>query len=103
MTLPPLPEPDTHCFDDDTRRDVWSYSYRQMRAYAEQAVAAQVDRLRDENKRLWADAERYRWLRKNTIVLGIFHYQIDDELEELVDGRIAAARAALKEKLNERD
>ena len=40
MTLPPLPEPDTHCFDDDTRRDVWSYSYRQMRAYAEQAVAA---------------------------------------------------------------
>ena len=24
--LPPLPEPDTHCFDDDTGRDVWSYS-----------------------------------------------------------------------------
>jgi len=91
MTLPPLPEPDTHCWDDDTGRDVWSHS------------TAQVDRLRDENKRLWADAERYRWLRKNTIVLGIFHYQIDDELEELVDGRIAAARAALKEKLNERD
>ena len=51
----------------------------------------------DEIERLRVDAERYRWLRKNTIVLGIFHYQIDDELEELVDGRIAAARAALKE------
>lgn len=44
MTLPPLPEPDTHCFDDDTRRDVWSYSERRMRAYAEQAVAAERER-----------------------------------------------------------
>lgn len=23
---PALPEPDTHCFDDDTQKDVWSYS-----------------------------------------------------------------------------
>lgn len=21
-----LPEPDTHCYDDDTQKDVWSYS-----------------------------------------------------------------------------
>ncbi len=21
-----LPDPDTHCFDDDTQQDVWSYS-----------------------------------------------------------------------------
>ena len=26
MTLPPLPEPDTHCFDDDVGKDVWSHS-----------------------------------------------------------------------------
>lgn len=44
MKLPPLPEPDTHCFDDDTRRDVWSYSERRMRAYAAQAVAAERER-----------------------------------------------------------
>jgi hypothetical protein len=32
--LLPLPEPDTHCWDDDTGKDVWSYSADQMRAYA---------------------------------------------------------------------
>ena len=62
-------------------------------------LVASKTELREEasRRKLEQDAERYRWLRKNTIVLGIFHYQIDDELEELVDGRIAAARAALKE------
>lgn len=40
MSLPELPEPDTHCFDDDTGEDVWSYSADQMRAYALQAVEA---------------------------------------------------------------
>lgn len=109
MTLPPMPEPAHEQVEDYSGIAVNKvvvtplFTSDQMIAYAEQAVAAQVDRLRDENKRLWADAERYRWLRKNTIVLGIFHYQIDDELEELVDGRIAAALAALKEKLNERN
>ena len=44
MTLPPLPEPDTHCWDDDTSKDVWSHSEQQMRAYAEQAVAAERER-----------------------------------------------------------
>lgn len=44
MTLPPLPDPDTHCLDDDTGLDVWSHSPKQMRAYAEQAVAAERER-----------------------------------------------------------
>ena len=44
MTLPPLPEPDTHCWDEDTSKDVWSHSADQMRAYAEQAVAAERER-----------------------------------------------------------
>jgi hypothetical protein len=41
MTLPP---PDTHCWDEDTGKDVWSHSADQMRAYAEQAVAAERER-----------------------------------------------------------
>ena len=41
MTLPPLPEPDTHCFDDDTGLDVWSHSPDQMRAYGEACAAAE--------------------------------------------------------------
>ena len=45
MTLPPMPQPDTHCLDDDTGKDVWSHSADQMRAYAEQAVAAERERL----------------------------------------------------------
>ena len=28
----PLPEPDTHCYDEDTGKDVWSYSASQMHA-----------------------------------------------------------------------
>ena len=40
--LPPLPEPDTHCFDDDTGKDVWSYTADQMHAYALAALAKQA-------------------------------------------------------------
>lgn len=39
--LPPLPKPDTHCFDDDTGKDVWSHSPAQMQAYAIAAIQAQ--------------------------------------------------------------
>ncbi len=39
--LPPLPEPDTHCFDDDTGKDVWSYTADQMHAYALATLAQQ--------------------------------------------------------------
>ena len=38
--LPPLPKPDTHCFDEDTRKDCWSYSATQMHAYALEAIRA---------------------------------------------------------------
>jgi hypothetical protein len=46
--LPPLPEPDTHCFDEDTGRDCWSYSADQLRAYAAAAVAAERENWRDK-------------------------------------------------------
>jgi len=38
--LPELPKPDTHCYDEDTRTDVWSHSAEQMHAYAKQYAAA---------------------------------------------------------------
>ena len=41
MTLPPLPEPDTHCFDDDVGKDVWSHSPEQLHAYGEACAAAE--------------------------------------------------------------
>lgn len=39
--LPPLPAPDTHCYDEDEKRDVWSYSAELVRDYASAAIAAQ--------------------------------------------------------------
>ncbi len=36
----PLPEPDTHCYDEDTRTDVWSYSASQMHAAIDAHLAA---------------------------------------------------------------
>lgn len=38
--LPPLPKPDTHCFDEDTGKDVWSHSPEQTQAYAIAAIEA---------------------------------------------------------------
>ena len=38
--LPPLPTPDTHCFDDDTGKDVWSHSPDQLEAYARAIIEA---------------------------------------------------------------
>jgi hypothetical protein len=61
--LPPLPEPDTHCWDDDTQRDVWSHSADQMRAYGaacaaaeREACAAEFDR-RDAGVGGWYEAD----------------------------------------------
>jgi len=34
-------KPDTHCWDDDTGKDVWSYSEELVRAAIEQALAVQ--------------------------------------------------------------
>lgn len=36
----PLPKPDTHCYDEDTGKDVWSHSAEQMRAYVDADRAA---------------------------------------------------------------
>jgi hypothetical protein len=44
MTLPPMPQPDTHCLDDDTGKDVWSHSADQMRAYGAACAAAERER-----------------------------------------------------------
>ena len=35
-----LPEPDTHCYDEDTGKDVWSHSAEQMHAYLDADRAA---------------------------------------------------------------
>ena len=35
-----LPEPDTHCYDTDEERDVWSHSPDQMRTYGDAREAA---------------------------------------------------------------
>jgi hypothetical protein len=50
MTTTPLPPPDTHCFDDDTNMDVWSYSAPLVEQIVKQAHAdleAEVKRLRE--------------------------------------------------------
>lgn len=46
--LPPLPKPDTHCFDEDTGKDVWSHSPEQMQAYALAAIQAQAQQPLDK-------------------------------------------------------
>lgn len=42
--LPPLPKPDTHCFDEDTNKDVWSHSADQMREYSQACIAVVIPR-----------------------------------------------------------
>lgn len=53
---PELPEPDTHCFDDDTGKDVWSHSPDQLRAYG-QAMAEHVRREALEEAAAWRPME----------------------------------------------
>jgi hypothetical protein len=53
----PMPEPDTHCYDDDVGRDVWSHSPEQMRTYGEQCRAAGYAAGVAAGRK---DAERYR-------------------------------------------
>jgi len=42
--LPPLPEPDTHCFDEDNNKDVWSHSAEQMNEFALRALSTVSDK-----------------------------------------------------------
>lgn len=56
----PVPVPDTHCYDTDEERDVWSHSPDQMRTYGDTRESAGYARGKAENAK---DAERYRWLR----------------------------------------
>ena len=61
MTLPPMPQPDTHCLDDDTGKDVWSHSADQMRAYGAACAAAERERcakMCEAEYRLGLDDER---------------------------------------------
>ena len=61
MTTTPLP-PDTHCFDDDTQMDVWSYSAPLVEQIVKQARAdleAEVARLREALLNLTNMAESF--------------------------------------------
>ena len=64
--LPPLPEPDTHCFDDDTGKDVWSYTADQMHAYALAALAKQAQEPVDERAEFEASMrEKHGWVARD--------------------------------------
>ena len=66
--LPPLPKPDTHCFDDDTGKDVWSHSPAQMQAYAIAAIEAQgVPMVADFNQLQAMQAEWHAVSHDNSI------------------------------------
>ena len=82
-----LPEPDTHCFDEDTKTDCWSYSADQMQAaYAAgrkealEDAADEIKRLTAENAALKADAERYRFIRDGNAYIEPNHYDEDGKV-----------------------
>lgn len=56
--LPPLPKPDTHCFDDDTGKDVWSYSESQLLADRAAVIEACAKVCEEEYGEYFADAIR---------------------------------------------
>jgi len=43
MNFPLLPDPDTHCFDEDTKTDCWSHSPEQLQEYAKQVREAAIE------------------------------------------------------------
>lgn len=73
MTTTPLPPPDTHCFDDDTQTDVWSYSA----PLAEQIVKQARADLEAENARL----RKIAWLIGSIFVHGNFKAETSNERE----------------------
>ena len=54
-----LPKPDTHCFDDDTQKDVWSHSDEQMFAYGK----AERERALEEAALLCDGIAQRNWAR----------------------------------------
>ena len=55
----PVPVPDTHCYDTDEERDVWSHSPDQMRTYGDAREAAGYARgVAEERERCAAICDR---------------------------------------------
>jgi len=42
-----LPMPDTHCWDDDEEKDVWSYSHKAMLEYGDKRAEEARTEIRD--------------------------------------------------------
>ena len=84
--LPPLPEPDTHCFDDDTGKDVWSYTADQMHAYALAALAQQAQEpVYWEWRRLGSNqhaADFGQWSQWQKVEARSLLSTVEDELQE---------------------
>jgi len=99
-TTKALPEPDTHCHDEDTGLDVWSYSKDLMHDCAARVTAAkdaEIERLASERNIYKAADEAMQ------SQYGELHEKCDEqaqEIERLKDALIgidARATAALKE------
>lgn len=58
--LPVLPEPDTHCFDEDTGKDVWSHSTEQVRKYGRLCATRQPAPVADAAEPEHMDTEQSR-------------------------------------------
>lgn len=55
LTLPP---PDTHCWDDDTGKDVWSYSADLVRSIVSAALAAPAPQAPTQEPAAWLVLDR---------------------------------------------
>jgi len=98
--LPPLPEPDTHCFDDDTGKDVWSYTADQMHAYALAALAQQAQPVYWEWRHLGSNqhaADFGQWSQWQKVEARSLLSTVEDELQEfrryIADGHKYELRA----------
>jgi hypothetical protein len=56
----PMPEPDTHCFDEDTKQSVWSHSREQMCQYGNAREAAGYARILKWAVSRWKDEVQNR-------------------------------------------
>lgn len=78
---PPLPAPDTHCFDEDTGKDVWSYSADQMRAYvdADRAMRAASQDAEDEKFHLGQRVRKVKGSRWQGRIVGTYRTKMTAE------------------------